>query len=74
MKRNFTCCKCGTEFEIEADHFIPGISGTVVTSNGTKHTYVDPTNDHKCLACIYEELLESSERLGIVKDGKYVVS
>lgn len=72
MKRIFTCCKCGIDFEIEADHFIPGVSGTVVTSEGVKHEYVDPTGDHKCMACIYIELLESAEQLGLIKDGKYV--
>lgn len=56
MKRAFKCSKCGDEFEIEADHFVPGVSGTIVTSDGVKHEYVDPTGDHKCLACVYETL------------------
>lgn len=72
MKRNFTCCKCGMVFEMEADYFVPGISGTVTMSNGRHVRYIDPSGDHKCMACIYIELLESAEQLGLIKDGKYV--
>ena len=56
MKRIFNCCKCDAEFEVEADHFIPGISGTIVDSKGVLHTYADPLADHKCMVCIYKEL------------------
>ena len=65
MKRLFTC-KCGTKFEIEADHFIPGVSGTVVTSDGVRHEYVDPTDDHLCPACIYIAFMESAELGGLL--------
>ena len=72
MKKTFTC-KCGVKFDVEADHFIPGVSGTVVTSDGVKHEYIDPTGEHLCPACIYIQLLESAEMLGLIKkDGKYV--
>lgn len=57
MKRTFKCQKCGNEFEIEADYFVPGISGTVVLSNGVRRDYVDPTGDHTCPDCIKEALL-----------------
>ena len=51
MKRIFHCFKCGNEFEIEANYFEPGISGTTVTSDGIVSTFVDPTDDHLCPIC-----------------------
>ena len=52
MKRIFHCFKCGDEFEIEADYFEPGVSGTIVTSDGIARTFVDPTNDRLCPICM----------------------
>ena len=63
MKRMFSCSKCGLEFEVEADYFIPGISGTAIVNGGVRREYVDPTTDKFCLACIYEQLVESSMKL-----------
>jgi hypothetical protein len=62
-KRKFNCAECGDEFEVEADHFIPGISGTIVTSDGVKHTFIDPTEDHLCPACEYIAYIEAGKKL-----------
>lgn len=68
MKQIFKCSQCGTEFEIEADNFIPGISGQLVDDEGIVHTFVDPTEDHLCDICTYVRLRESFA--GIVGDEK----
>ena len=56
MKRIFKCSQCGDEIEIEADHFIPGVSGQLVDDNGVIHTFVDPTSDKTCDICVAVEL------------------
>lgn len=63
MKRIFACTKCGSEFEVDADHFIPGISGTLVGNDGVIHSFVDPTTDKYCIACVYEQIVESGMKL-----------
>jgi hypothetical protein len=62
-KQTFKCVKCGDEFEIEADHFIPGVSGRLYDGKGTLLVFVDPTENHKCAACVYMELVESGMKL-----------
>ena len=52
MKQIFKCSECGKEFEIEADHFVDGVSGRIVDSKGILHTFVDPTTDKLCDVCL----------------------
>lgn len=52
MKQIFKCRECGNEFEIEADHFVDGVSGQIVDSKGILHTFVDPTTDKLCDVCL----------------------
>ena len=59
MKQTIKCSKCGIEFEIEADYFIPGVSGQLVDDDGVMRKFVDPTDDHLCPVCLYFELRES---------------
>lgn len=56
MKQIFKCRECGNEFEIEADYFIPGVSGQLVDANGVLCKFVDPTNDMLCDTCVAIEL------------------
>lgn len=56
MKQTFKCHECGREFEIEADHFIPGVYGQLVDDKGVTHTFVDPTSDKTCDICVAVEL------------------
>lgn len=56
MKQTFKCRECGNKFEIEADYFIPGVSGQLVDHDGTLRTFVDPTNDKLCDVCVAIEL------------------
>ena len=59
MKQTFKCSKCGLDVEIEADYFIPGVSGQLVDHDGVLRKFVDPTNDHLCNVCVYFSLRES---------------
>ena len=68
MKQTFKCRECGNEFEIEADYFIPGVSGQLVDRGGVLRKFVDPTNDKLCDVCVYFSLRESFA--GIVGDEK----
>lgn len=63
MKRVFKCHKCGQEIEIEADYFVPGVSGQLVDTNGVLCTFIDPTNDHLCDICLYFSLRDSLPNL-----------
>lgn len=66
MKQLFKCSRCGDEFEIEADYFMAGISGQLVDGDGVMRTFVDPTEDHMCPACVYISLVESAREMGLL--------
>ena len=59
MKQTFACSQCGRDVEIEADYFVPGVTGRIVGSDGVVHTFVDPTDEHLCDICLYIELRRS---------------
>ena len=52
MERAFKCCRCGNEFTIVADYFIPGINGFINDSDGNSNVFVDPTDEHMCPTCL----------------------
>lgn len=56
--RKFICARCGAVVEVCADHFVPGISGTLFSNDGTQHIFEDPTVERMCVAC-YSKLAES---------------
>lgn len=62
MRRIFKCVKCGSLFVIEADHFIPGVCGTIVTNDGVVHKYEDPADDKECNLCFAEKLIIELEK------------
>lgn len=66
QKRTFKCPDCGVEFELEADAFIPGVSGVMYNGDDTPFNFIDPTDEHRCQTCHYfyvERLFrESCER------------
>lgn len=61
-KMEFICPKCGTEFTVEADHFMPGVEGFC---NDLK--FVDPTTPRHCPRCAEEMIKEMISEL--VGDG-----
>lgn len=62
MKRTFYCSRCGEEFEIEADAFLPGVHGSLSQKDGPDYIIRDPTMGYMCDPCTYtsnRELLET---------------
>lgn len=57
MKLKYTCYKCGRKDEIEADYFIPGVSGRLGMEDGSVRTYADPTEPRLCKLC-FADMLE----------------
>lgn len=64
MTRDFYCARCGATFTLEADYFEPGISGTLVLADGSVRTFIDPTGNHKCPACVKEATEELYKKFG----------
>lgn len=64
MKREFCCAGCGATFTLEADYFEPGISGTLVLADGSVRTFIDPTNKHRCPACVEKATEELYKKFG----------
>lgn len=55
--RHFKCIDCGVDVEVQADCWIEGVAGDIVTSTGQKIHYDDPTNTERCcLACLQVRL------------------
>lgn len=69
MKREFTCATCNKNFEIEADKFIPGVSGDLYTNDGGHIRYVDPTTEHICPRCVSRWYDDFLEQLGETEKG-----
>lgn len=74
MKHIFKCRECGQEFEVEADYFIPGVSGQLVDANGVLRKLVDPTDDKLCDICVYFSLRDSLPDLLGAEKAKEVLS
>ena len=51
IKRKFVCVRCGEEFEVEADAFLPGVQGTLSQKDGPDYVIVDPTTAFECVPC-----------------------
>ena len=68
MERTFKCCRCGDEFTIFADYFIPGINGFINDGDGNSNIFVDPTNeDMMCPTCVdvlIGRIVEVGDRIG----------
>lgn len=66
--RFFRCIDCGTIVPVQADFWIKGITGDIVTSTGRAIHYDDPTIEERCCAdCLqarFEKLMKELKPVG----------
>lgn len=64
----FRCIDCGVIVPVQADVWMEGITGDIVTSTGKVIHYDDPTNKErcctKCLQVRFEKLLKELKPVG----------
>ena len=56
--REFICPVCGKTHRIDADYFIPGVSGITIDDSGKPVLFVDPNEPQACKACVDAVLAE----------------
>lgn len=70
--KTFNCNRCGQPHVVEADYFLPGISG-YVAQEGKQITFVDPTEPSYCASCT-QEMLEDLRKRSALKNAENCIS